>query len=80
MLTSSTFASLQALVKGVIEGKTSPKRLAWFCVYGSGNLTRCLKLIGTTQKVLGSSDKGLRLLDAQLEIEKLLDQPELVAQ
>jgi len=78
MLTSATFRSLQALVQGTIEGTIHPKRLAWFCVYGSGHLARCLELLKTHQDVLGSSKRGQRLEQTREEIEKLLDSPPLM--
>ena len=79
MLTSR-FASFTTLTQAVLSGKTSPKRLAWFVVYGSGDFEKCNAMIGGLQLQLGSSEKGLRLLDVQLEIHKMLEQPELVAQ
>jgi len=78
MLTSSASRSFQALLKGTLEGTINPKRLGWFCVYGSGNLPRCMELLGRFQIAAGSSDRGLRLLDAQLEIQRLLDEPEMI--
>jgi hypothetical protein len=77
MMNSTQFVILKTLTKLVLDGKNpeAPRRLAFFSVYRSGNLTRCKQLLGQLQITLGSSDRGLRLLDAQLEIEKLLECP-----
>jgi hypothetical protein len=79
-MSSSNFEILKSLVKRVLDGKHTDAhhRLAYFMVYGSGHYTKCRRLVGDLQRVLGDSDRGLRLLDAQLEAEKLIACPALV--
>lgn len=79
-MNSTTFQVFQSLTKLVLDGHNpeAGRRLAYFSVYKSGDLGRCKALLGNLQRTIGSSPRGLRLLDAQLEIEKLLDCPALV--
>lgn len=68
-MSTATFNRLMSLVRDVINGiNGSTPRLVEF-VLRSGDIPQCNRRIGELQVVLGSSEKGLRLLDAQLIIK-----------
>jgi hypothetical protein len=71
MLSRTSFVILQMWTRRVLDGDVQARSsLAHWAVHRSENLLRVKGLLGRLQLTLGSSKRGLRLLDAQLEIEK----------
>ena len=87
----TTQITLQRVISSVVKGDSDPRSLGRFLVYGSGDYKNSSAYVGSVlqsashrwRQSVGKQKRKLqgivaRLLDAQLEALKLLENPELL--